>query len=445
MVLNQLSEEDFYKRLSNYLKTKSFNKFTELIEKSPELDIHLNPRLIPYCIEYISDLLLDCLNKVGSSYQTSALGEIIDILRFCNQFNLFDKDLSLKEQIIVNKINNDFIFISNLYDLFGKITNSFILYVAIEVPKILYQYLINFPSPYFENTDLLIHYVKNIFWDQYTIYGLSVKKIGSFKTFFDIFKRYSYQSVKDFIEFDIYYKYSSFYYELNDMKEFTIVKRHLVSPKNIFSNADKILNEKDYKFYSLSMVLLGGIGPQGHGFTYSTPKKEVIEICSDIRENNAIIIKYKMFLKSQFLSKLRKKLSSLDENLRDSIINFLDSTLNQKELIGYNKKEKVLKIIYNHLTKFTETLNKNKLNIDNLIIIISEALSIILRPISMVDQFKCRMDLINEGKLNSDDIAKLTSLKGKSHYDVLKERLFFQYINDWFYELYLANKAKQSH
>jgi len=442
MALNHLSEEDFYKKLSNHLKAKNFKDFTNLIEKSPELDIHLNPRLIPNRFEYISDLILDCFKKVGESYQTSALGEIIDILRFCNQFNLFDKDLSIEEKTIINNIYNDVIFISNLYDVFGKITNCFIHYVRVNLPEILYGYLTNFPSIYFENIDLLVYYVKNIFWDQYTIYGLSVKKIGTFKGFYDIFKRSYNQSTTDFIEFDIYYKYTSFYYELNDTKEFTIVKRHLVSPKNILSNADKILKENDYKFYSLSMVLLGGIGPQGHGFTYSTPKKEVIEICSDIRENNAIIIKYKIFLKNQFLKKLRKELSSLKEDLRDSIINYLDSALNQKELIGYNKKDRVLKIISNHLTNFTEALKKNKLNFDDLIDIISEALSIILRPINMVDQFKCRMDLINEGKLDSDDIAKLTSLKGKSHYDVLKERLFFQYINNWFYELYLAKKVK---
>jgi arsenate reductase-like glutaredoxin family protein len=190
------------------------------------------------------------------------------------------------------------------------------------------------------------------------------------------------------------------------------------------------------------MVLLGGIGPQGHGFTYSTPKKEVIEICSDIKENNAILIKYKKFLKNQFLNRLKKELSSLEDNLKSEIIEYLETTLNQKELIGYNKKDHVLQIISKELTKFTEILNKDKIKIENLIEIISNALSIILRPINMVDQFKCRLDLINEGKLNSEDVAKLTSLKGKSHYDVLKERLFFQYITDWFYELYLVKKTK---
>ena len=74
---------------------------------------------------------------------------------------------------------------------------------------------------------------------------------------------------------------------------------------------------------------------------------------------------------------------------------------------------------------------------------LSNAINSILRPIKMMDQYKARMYLVANGLLKSEDIAKLTSLKEKSHYDILRERIFFQYITNWSYELYQIEKKKK--
>ena len=46
------------------------------------------------------------------------------------------------------------------------------------------------------------------------------------------------------------------------------------------------------------------------------------------------------------------------------------------------------------------------------------------------------MDLVAKGNLKSEDMAKLTSLRGKSHYDVLRERMFLQNKPKWFFKDY---------
>ncbi|KKN34772.1 hypothetical protein LCGC14_0790450 [marine sediment metagenome] len=116
--------------------------------------------------------------------------------------------------------------------------------------------------------------------------------------------------------------------------------------------------------------------------------------------------------------------------------------LDKEEFIDYFKKESILYNIKKFLLEDGEYQDFFERGLKELINKISNAFHIILRPIKMMDQYKARMNLVARGILKSEDIAKLTSLKEKSHYDILRERFFFQYIVDWFYDVYQAEKLK---
>ncbi len=444
-------EEAYYERLLKCLKSGQLKTFDLLFNTSVDFDIFIDVKRIPNRFEIISKLLLNCTEKISNGYQTSALGEIIDILRFCNKFSLLEKKITELEKVILNNLMQEKankLFLENLHDLFGKTSNSFVLFIYKKMLGDLYDYFTNSQISYFPNRDGLMYFIKNIFLDQYSIYGLSVRYLSPIENFLNVFfKKFQENPDKEFIEFDIIYKYRTFYYDLEEEREHNEKKKHLVSPQNILMNKNNILDKKNYNFYNLSMVLLGGLGPQGLGFTYSTPKGEVIEICSDQKETKAIIIKYKQYLRRKFLAKLSKELTSLGirKEVKMRINNYLSEVLNPRDLIKYTDKDSILKKIKMFLDD--EFQHSDKSSLEKIIKKISNAIKLILREIKLKDQFKTRMDLVAKSEIKSEDIAKLTSLRGKSHYDVLRERIFFQYLVDWLYKIYsnekLMNKNKE--
>jgi hypothetical protein len=186
------------------------------------------------------------------------------------------------------------------------------------------------------------------------------------------------------------------------------------------------------------MVIFRGLGPEGLGFTYSTPKGEIIEICSDQKETEAIIIQFKQYLKRKFLAKLKKEMSRLgiNDEVSKKVIHYLSTILNPKNLISYHDKDLILRKIKLFFYQIDEFKQGYKSELREIIKKITKAVSIILRDIKLRDQFMTRMDLVANGKLKSEDIAKLTSLRGKSHYDVLRERIFLQNKPKWFFKDY---------
>ncbi|MHA2036490.1 MAG: hypothetical protein ACW98X_08655 [Promethearchaeota archaeon] len=413
-----------------------FDEFSQLINISDEMGIFLEVKKIPFRFKIMAELHLDGMQK-------GLIGRVFVIIRFFNKYNLFEKKISKEELEFIRTIKkNNKALIANLEDLFGHVSDSLIYYSCKIMP---YDLLLSNKERvrfYLNNREYRselrgrysLNYLKT--WtDWYGMYGLSVRNLGSVKQFIDNFEK-NYDGNNKLLEFDIIYR--TFYFGDDEDHEFHEIKKHFVTPENILRNKDKILEKDNYKFYSISMVLLGGLGPQGLGFTYSTPRGEIVEICSDQKENEAIIIKYKQYLKRKFLSKFEKEMEKLGikENVKLKVLDYLNKTLNPKNLISYYDKDRILRRIKNFLRQIDEFQQDYKSELEDILNKITKAVSIILRDIKVRDQFKTRMELVEEGKIKSEDIAKLTSLRGKSHYDVLRERFFFQNEIDWFFKDY---------
>ena len=508
-------ERTYYSALSKCLTSSRFDDFIQLIKYSDKLGIFMDVSNIDIA-GIITKLHIEGLNNQDR-------GRIIELVRFFNEYNLFERNFTTEELKTIREIKENYkLLVINLKDLFGNVSDSLIYYVCKMMP---HDYLVWLNQNYHEGGFVMDPYSLRNWTDGFSIYGLIVRNLGRIE---DFIKAVETMQNSDNMKGDILYlefnpRYIIRVNENRILHEFREI--HLIHPVNVLQNKKKILNKDNYTFYSLSMVIFGGLGPEGFGFTYSTPKGEVIEICSDQRETEAIIIQFKQYIKRKFLTKLVKEMERLGikTNIIKGISSYLSEILNPEDLVSYNNIDSILKNIENLLehefqeyifeidkimSKISKVFSKiynrkikiwyklffkrrvlgrlekeitnldvngdisrrikkflvdsinpkdffkyhndnsitdviNKLLLDefqqlneDLINKIAKAVSVILRPIKLEDQFRARMDLVVKGKLRSEDIAKLTSLRGKSHYDVLRERIFLQNKPYWFYKNY---------
>ncbi|MFX1503782.1 MAG: hypothetical protein ACFFDH_22665 [Promethearchaeota archaeon] len=414
----------YYDSLSKCLYNMQFDEFSQLFSTSDKIGIFIDVSNIDVT-RIISKLHVDGI-KIGDT------GRIIKLVSFFNKYNLFERNFTAEEYKIIQEIKEtDKLLIKALKDLFRNVTDSLIYYVCKVMP---YDYVV-----WLRDREFVVdpNFLKN--WtDNFSIYGLSVRNLGRVEDFIKKveIKQNTGNLDKEFLTLEFNPRYIISYNRQRFLREYHEI--HLVYPENIIKNKEKILDKENYNFYSLSMVIFGGLGPEGFGFTYSTPKGEVIEICSDQRETEAIIIKFKQYLKKKFLDKLEEEMDSLKINadIRRKVISYLSDIINPKELISYHDKNSILKKIRNFLFQFDEFQKIKESELEEILLNISIAISIILKSVKLKDQFMTRMELVASNKLNSEDLAKLTSLKGKSHYDVLRERIFLQNKPKWFFKDY---------
>ena len=419
-------ERAYYGALSKCLISSRFNEFGQLFNYSDKLGIFID----------VSNInIADIMTKLHiEGLLAGERGRIIELVRFFNSYNLFERDFTAEQLQVIQEIKkNDKLLSINLKDLFGNVSDSLIFYVCKMMPHDYLVWLRDRERGFLMNPKFLENWT-----DYFSIYGLSVRNLGRVEDFIKEVesKLNSDGPTENTLTFIFNPRYL---YNLNDGRIVHVYREeHLVYPENLLKNKEKILDKDNYNFYSLSMVIFGGLGPEGYGFTYSTPKGEVIEICSDQRETEAIIIQFKQYLKRKFLVKFEKEMDRLniDIDIRRKIIKYLSEIINPKDLISYQDIDSILRNIRNFLFQFNEFQSMNDTEIEEIFRDISIAISMIFKKLKLKDQFMTRMDLVAKGKLKSEDVAKLTSLRGKSHYDVLRERIFLQNKPKWFFKDY---------
>ena len=109
----------YYQALSDFLASKKFELFRQLFDYSDKLEIFIDVKKIPNRFKIISDLHLQGI-------QSGQIGDIFPIIRFYNEYNLFDREFTDTELNLVENIKRDKVLISNLEDLFGKVTDALI-------------------------------------------------------------------------------------------------------------------------------------------------------------------------------------------------------------------------------------------------------------------------------------------------------------------------------
>ena len=90
-------EKNYYIALSNFLASRKFDKFRRLFNISDRLEIFIDFKKIPLRFKIISDLHL-------SGIQSGQIGNIFEIIRFFNEYNLFDREFTENELEIVESI-----------------------------------------------------------------------------------------------------------------------------------------------------------------------------------------------------------------------------------------------------------------------------------------------------------------------------------------------------
>ncbi|MHA1267626.1 MAG: hypothetical protein ACTSRS_20485 [Candidatus Helarchaeota archaeon] len=425
----KFADESSIRQLNRYLVSGNIDAFKRTIQNLRNNGVLVDLSRIPEKAHKISDLFVYNL-QTGMN-----IDEIFRILQFANDYELFTDDPQDIKFVLPEDAQN--LLLANLKHLFGTLSEGFFQFIVYYLPNRLSEFLLNptnFALDYQGPLQERINFIYSII-DMYSNYGLRTRKIGLFKDYLKIYER----NKKPYAE-----NYFIFKIKQTDLIEFG----NTIGPIRLFADAispyerhliyDPLLqriqqkfeaNQYSYEYPIVAMVVTGGTGPQGKGFAYLTPLGEVIEVCSDARQNLAYIIEYKKYLKSIFLQKLEKHIQSwnISPKLKKEIIDFFQKSIHT-HMVDFHEIEMILeRDIYNY---FKTRVKTKEATDPEFLAFLRKSLLDILIPVQLEDQFKVRMDLITKGQLSEIEVARLVSLGDISHLDILNQRLFFLLLVD---------------
>ncbi|NHI91242.1 MAG: hypothetical protein EAX96_01980 [Candidatus Lokiarchaeota archaeon] len=417
-----LNESDVLHKLELYFKTGNVTRLIKLLNHVADSNMNFDFSKIPNLKFKISNSLKVALE---TSVMSSDFSTFFNILDITNRLRLFRKEFSSlqKKQKIFPKHSH--VFLENLKLIFSNIDQDFIDYVMDDIPLIALD-LINSRISEYSGSRVSIanlkHYVENVFY----AYTLRTRKVASFDEYKRIYEENKKPYDEEFVSLELKMDFQeNFSFDPISFLEFE--ETHVIDEALFQSIVDLRQQGIVYDYPIISLVTSGGVGPQGKGFAYLTPMDDVVEICSDLSQNKAYILKFKEFLKSIFLTHLEKKLKEeiLAPEAIENLIDFLQDNL-QLEYININHYEFIIE-------KIEDYLDQNDLKLkdrDDFLKYVKMSLLSILAPVKLEDQFKLRMKLIHDNKLRLTDICKLVSLGNVSHFDILNQRQFFIHMLD---------------
>ncbi|MHA1270950.1 MAG: hypothetical protein ACTSPY_14245 [Candidatus Helarchaeota archaeon] len=437
--------KELYEKVEHIFAFGDWKKFSDLLQLLLKNNIN-----IPEFFKKIDGLSYKISKIVLENIQLYNINVFLESLRQINQYGIFN-EISFNTRS-KELIDSDFQY-NTIYqcinELFGKPSDQFLVFLIKEFPKnVIDELKVNSLLYFGETLDIedTIYLLKD-FLNGYTISGLNVRKISDYRSFIE---NYDNNKRKSPIEG---------YYFLDITKKRDIMRTYTFDFFNVLSSFSethlindevltKIRTRRDSNIYNfefpiISMVVRGGLGPQGKGFAYLTPFNEICEICSDVKENKAYILEYKKFLKNQFMNELDKILDNLnifDEN-KEEILDFLDCNI-QLNIIDTSQIEYIFSKIDNYFNKLDKKIN-NSVFTPSFKKDLKLSIQKILLPIELQDQFMLRMNLIKSGTINEREISKLVSLGNVSHHDILTQRYFFLIILDFIEREYILMKKRK--